>query len=194
MARSKKIAEGGQAGARGSRSTFTDEQKLEAVAKARDLIEDGRSVTQAAKEVGAEYRVSESTVRRWALALGERLVAHGNHERTQAAHEAVKQYTGADYRRAAARIMRNTLKGLDELDAYLQRHKGELGDVGLKRNAALQLSLTRGVQTEKNLIELGFGMDPADEGGGDEEGGDKIVDYEAEANRIRAERSAAREG
>lgn len=179
----------------GGSSPWSSEQRLEAVTKAEELMDDGRSANQAAKEVGAEYRVSHSTVQRWAREFDRPLsqrIQNAASARAEGAREARRQYTGADYRRAANDLMSLTQAALAEvLEAKkkLGGARGLLPEIG-----RLELSLNRALVRERQLIELGFGLDPdggrgAGESDGEEGDDGNLIDWE---QRVAAAREARR--
>ncbi len=141
----------------GSISAWTDAQKTTAAEKAQRLVDDGRSITQARKEVAAEYRVSDRTIQRWAVAVGKP-VHQDNPKDTRHAREAIRQFTGADYRSAALRLMRITLEGIDEVEER-RREQGSHGVEGINVASKVSVMLTRAILLEKALTEMGFGVE-----------------------------------
>ena len=201
--RSSRKHASGPGSAKGSTSKFTDRERASAVKMAEGLVKDGRSVRQASKEAGAAYRVSESTVQRWASRLDRplsRLIQESARAVTKAAHAAQRQYTGADYRRAANELMHNTTLGIAQLGELLKA--GDITEDTMAYNGRLQLGLQRAMNAEKALVELGFGAEqPPAPGERSDEEPLTLEEQVAEARALRdkmqddaeAKRVAARE-
>ena len=160
---------------------------------------EGFSVTRASREAGSEFGVSGQTVQRWAGALERPLsrnIQEATKARTSRATAARRQYAGADYRAAANAPMWLTELGIDHLTAEIDENDGRLSGDGIQEVNRLHLALGHAIQHEKALIQLGFGLDPADssmQGGGDSPL--NVIDFDELMDQARdtAARMAARQ-
>lgn len=122
-------------------SVASPQRQLEAIERARSLMAEGASLRSAAAIAGAEFGVSESTIRLWAKHLGTPLTAAPQvAAKTEAARGALQVYT-LERRRAL-------------LAKFFQKIEGLL-DGAQVTSEVKDLAVTVGILIDKARLEEG---------------------------------------